>query len=771
MFIRDGCQDIELRNLSDADAEYVMLQEVAPTATFVLHEISTFTPGVNIHSCCCIAACHGTYRWCVHQPQVLLYFSFTIEHINSVWDRFGAFMHDDMLCRRQFVALGGRILRRLSAAACVAMDVATRAALLTLNERLSTLVSAVQAKLDSLDNGSQLFMALGEVSGGGGFDALIVSAVQAFTSPEAAAAVVALIIENGGDGAGWVNDRRPIIALVASAVLGLVSLLEDQSLIREVGWYGLRPLVALAFDTEDDDMSRAAKAALALMAGHAVDTKRFVKDGALQVIIALLLPADPVVRRLGATALARLSSRIENKVLMVQEGALQPLLGLCSNLADVALLQLVSLILANLLDGSIPENIPILVEQAGLPVVVALLSSQENDVRRHAAKIIANVVSIPENRRILLSTDAISLLVSCLALSPTGDTEFYAATTIARIAAEEDVDFRSSIVASGAIQPLLTLAYPSTTRSSSSVSVVTLPTAHFPRHRRSNSDGVLSTQDFPGTDSMRVRARKTAMKALRHIALSEQHHAAIIEASGFRWVLQAFGDHDDNVVREAIRLARQCTTKEDIGPALCEAGALVGLVRLAQHMDETISALALDILASITFRGADVHAIRMAVSQAGVVATISARAATNLNVTHRFAAVQLIANLVDTFETRLNAIEDGALDILMDAVSASAPHAAADRFFAARDINAEVGRALLSVAQEPSTYEVLLEKTLSWLMASVVSPESDDQKSLAVSLTPLVTVPYLMIGFHRCVPCEQPGLMTLVALLHWGMHL
>ena len=49
---------------------------------------------------------------------------------------------------------------------------------------------------------------------------------------------------------------------------------------------------------------------------------------------------DHAVKRLGATSLAKLSARLENKVLIVQEGALQPLLELCEKLVDTALLQL-----------------------------------------------------------------------------------------------------------------------------------------------------------------------------------------------------------------------------------------------------------------------------------------------------------------------------------------------------------------------------------------------------------------------------------------------
>ena len=46
--------------------------------------------------------------------------------------------------------------------------------------------------------------------------------------------MVALVAENNDEGAGWVDERRPIISLVASAVLGLLPLLEDRALAAEV---------------------------------------------------------------------------------------------------------------------------------------------------------------------------------------------------------------------------------------------------------------------------------------------------------------------------------------------------------------------------------------------------------------------------------------------------------------------------------------------------------------------------------------------------------
>jgi len=632
---------------------------------------------------------------------------------------------------RQFVALGGRILRRCSAAACVAMDDGTRASLLILNERLSVLVAAVQTKLNALDAGTQLLLALGETSSAS-HDEDVKVAVQGFTSPEAIAAVISLVAENSDAGAGLVDERRPIISLVASAVLGLLSLLDDREIAGQVEWYGLRPLVGLAFEPEDpQSMAVTASAALALMAAHAVDTKRFVKDGALQVVIALLLPEDPVVRRLGATALARLSAKAENKVLLVQEGVLQPLLELCGSLTDTGVLQLVVHVLSNMMD--IPENLDKLLEHRGLAVTVDLLTSNEPDIRTKAAKILSHLVTVPKFKALVGRTEAIPRLVSCLSPSLLGDMELYAASVISKIAGEEGDEFKIKIVQHGGLQPLLCLAYPMVTRTHSSTSVVkpvTPPT--FPRmHRRSASEsGMMRLEHGNTDDTLRTRARRSAMVALRHIALDEQFHSAIIEAPAFRWVLHAFNDSEGNVAREAVRLARQCTMHQDIGPALCETDtALKGLVALANRNDSDVSTPALDILANVTFTGGDLHANRLAVSKAGLVSALAAR--DNVGAQQRFAVVQIIANLVETPETRLITVDQGGLKLLMEMAVAAQPHSAADVFMGTRDINAEVGRALEALTKEVRLWESILEQGLPWLLRSIGSPESDHQRLAA----------------------------------------
>jgi len=674
-------EDIELQNLNHADVDHVMLQEVL-TFTRAVISLRTDSATTNL---------------------------------------------------RQFVALGARILRRCSVAVCVVMDDGTRHALLVLNQRITVLVAAVEAKLVALDTGNQILLALGEGASPESHDAAILEATEVLTSPESLKSVMSLVAENSDMGAGWVDDRRPIISLVASAVLGLLALQEDRSLAGDVGWYGLRPLVGMSFDLEDAaNLAKPASAALALMAAHAADTKRFVKDGALQVIIGLLLPEDPVVRRLGATALARLSSKPENKVLIVQEGALKPLLQLCGSLNDIGLLQLLVLILSNLMD--IPENLDKLIEHGGLEIVIDLLLQNENDIRCRAAKILSQFVAVPDFKRKIAETEALSRLVPCLSPSPNGDTELYAVTVISKIAAEAGMEFKAKIVESGGLQPLLCLAYPMVTRGQSSLSVVSnKPRAPpFPqRHKRSASEsGFSGLLDAAGGDTSRSQTKRSAMLALRHIALCEEFHAAIIQCPAFKFVLHAFSDCDSKTVLEAVRLARQCTTQEEIGPYLCETdSALKALVSLANSGEGDVSAPALDILANLTLCGADLLANRIAVCNAGVIATMAAQ---NVSATQRFAVVQITANLFETVETRMIAVEQGGLRLLMDSVIDAEPQAAVDRFFTMRDINAEVGRGLLSLAEERSLWEPVLTQALPWLLKSLDHPESDHQHMMTV---------------------------------------
>jgi len=173
----------------------------------------------------------------------------------------------------------------------------------------------------------------------------------------------------------------------------------------------------------------------------------------LDPIIFLLDHHDAEVQRAASAALGNLAVNLENKVLIVQLGALDPLVRqMCSPSVEV-LCNAVGCI-TNL--ATLDENKAKIANSGAIVPLTRMARSSDIRVQRNATGALLNMTHSDENRRCLVEAGAVPVLVGLLKAQDT-DVQYYCTTAISNIAVDAESRKRLATSEPKLVQSLISL--------------------------------------------------------------------------------------------------------------------------------------------------------------------------------------------------------------------------------------------------------------------------------------------------------------------------
>eukprot|EP00656_Telonema_subtile_P018005 TRINITY_DN19712_c0_g1_i1.p1 TRINITY_DN19712_c0_g1~~TRINITY_DN19712_c0_g1_i1.p1 ORF type:complete len:1658 (+),score=465.09 TRINITY_DN19712_c0_g1_i1:104-5077(+) len=646
---------------------------------------------------------------------------------------------------RKLFNLASRVSRRLATTVCrLNSDPSVQKSLLFLNDALATLVLCVQAELSESVPTNPILKTLGDLVSPSSPGAGSPGGTRVRASSEAGHAVDAAVSQLLG--ASVLNVLVQLAvgdSITAQVVVGVLGCRvygewAGAERFHSLGvLHGLQPLVARALQ---GGAGLECAMALALCARQASDTKAFVKHGGLQVLLLLTHQKTAAMRKIGLSAINLLSEKVENKVLLVLGGALEPVLEACQD-QDCVSQRLAILTLSNL--AHIEENVSKINScEAGLHTVAAIAKNLANPeiqglgVRTLAALMAPpGVVEDPAMMELIYSGGVVEAFVAALKPTLAAETEYYAAQGLARLTAVDVL--KTAIVAAGAVDYLLLLAYPP---QNNNVSTPGSPPLKFPRrHRRTGSElGQQAMLEMSLESSFRDQAKRKSNLVLRRLAMLQSTHPAFMHAPGFKWVVSCFTETcSETQLNDALRLSRTIGLTFNLAGVIIEAKTLEGLSGLVVHSNPSTARMALELLVMLTSEAVDTSADTLEAARLAVLETaVLQRLKLTVKVEQlQLPTLQLVTNLLNTTAAVSRELrKDGALDIVLEVASTAEWEQSleVDSFFArngAASIQAhDVGRALIALASsDPEASveavhkdrEALLQAALPWLLQAL----------------------------------------------------
>ncbi|KAJ3417525.1 U3 small nucleolar RNA-associated protein 4 [Chytridiales sp. JEL 0842] len=208
-----------------------------------------------------------------------------------------------------------------------------------------------------------------------------------------------------------------------------------------VNFFEGEPLRALAALTYSDNVDLQRSAALAFVEITEKDVKPVDRD-TIEMGVCLLCSSDVEVQRAAAAAIGNLAVDIQNQVLIVNSGALEPLVRLMQSNNPEVQCNAVGCI-TNLATND--ENKAKIAGSGALIPLTKLAKSKDLRVQRNATGALLNMTHTVENRQQLVNNAAIPVLVSLLS-SPDYDVQYYSTTSLSNIAV--DATHRKRLAAS-----------------------------------------------------------------------------------------------------------------------------------------------------------------------------------------------------------------------------------------------------------------------------------------------------------------------------------
>ncbi|VAH44277.1 unnamed protein product [Triticum turgidum subsp. durum] len=222
------------------------------------------------------------------------------------------------------------------------------------------------------------------------------------------------------------------------------------------------------------DSLRRAAMELRLLAKHNPDNRiRIAASGAVRPLVALLSHADPLLQEHGVTALLNLSICDENKAIMVEAGAIRPLVRALKSAASPAARENAACALLRLsqLDGAAAAAvgragaIPLLVsllEAGAVRPLLDLMSDPESGMVDKAAYVLHSLVGFAEGRSATVEEGGIPVLVEMVEVGTSRQKEI-ATLSLLQIC-DDNAAYRTMVAREGAIPPLVALSQSSSAR-------------------------------------------------------------------------------------------------------------------------------------------------------------------------------------------------------------------------------------------------------------------------------------------------------------------
>mmetsp|Transcript_48426 Transcript_48426/g.114342 ORF Transcript_48426/g.114342 Transcript_48426/m.114342 type:complete len:680 (+) Transcript_48426:155-2194(+) len=205
-------------------------------------------------------------------------------------------------------------------------------------------------------------------------------------------------------------------------------------------------------DGGDADQKAYAAMELQTMALDSRSQVLMAQNGAIQPLVKLLAPGDPMVQASAAGALWNLAANEQNKFAIAQAGAIQPLVAMLYS--DVREAQLSAAgALQNLCVNA--SNKKTVAAAGGVEALMMLLSDKDRHVKAKAAGALQSLAVDEENQKKIKSLGAIPLITKLLS-SRTPEVQSNAAGALHNLAVNDE-EAQEAVATAGAIPPLISL--------------------------------------------------------------------------------------------------------------------------------------------------------------------------------------------------------------------------------------------------------------------------------------------------------------------------
>ncbi|KAL8907953.1 MAG: hypothetical protein Q9207_001099 [Kuettlingeria erythrocarpa] len=240
------------------------------------------------------------------------------------------------------------------------------------------------------------------------------------------------------------------IDLQRSASLTFAEITERD--VREVSRDTLRPIIYL-LDCKDDEVQRAASAALGNLAVNTENKVSIVKLGGLRPLIDQMRSGNVEVQCNAVGCITNLATHEDNKATIAVSGALQPLTRLAKS-KDMRVQRNATGALLNMTHSD--ENRQKLVEAGAIPVLVQLLSSTDVDVQYYCTTALSNIAVDAGNRKRLAQNET-RLVQSLVKLMDSSSPKVQCQAALALRNLASDEKYQLEIVRAKGLAPLLRL--------------------------------------------------------------------------------------------------------------------------------------------------------------------------------------------------------------------------------------------------------------------------------------------------------------------------
>ena len=271
---------------------------------------------------------------------------------------------------------------------------------------------------------------------------------------------------------------------------------------------------------------------LADLSTHTEVHTRLVQKGGIKSLIKLLeKSADQEAQRFAALALGNVASTAENRIPMVDEGSLRPLITYIRNEdGDVIGRQYSALALGNL--ASEPENHEEIVKLDGIDSLITLLKAEDVHSGRYAAFALSNLASNPSHRYQIVEEGAIAPLVA-LACCDDQNAQRQALAALRGLAVS--IDNRHKIVREGVLDPLVLMARTEDIEIKREVAAAFCSLSSVQDNKVEIADRALSTiitLSLSGDDEVEKQAISTVANLVEMVEL----HDKLLGAFGFMFL-------------------------------------------------------------------------------------------------------------------------------------------------------------------------------------------------------------------------------------------
>lgn len=241
------------------------------------------------------------------------------------------------------------------------------------------------------------------------------------------------------------------INLQRSAALAFAEITEK--FVRPVSRDVLEPILILLQNNNDTEVQVATCAALGNLAVVNENKILMVEMGALEPLINQMMCSDVEVQCNAVGCITNLATADENKVKIAKSGALVPLTLLAKS-KHIRVQRNVTGALLNMTHSA--ENRKEIVEAGAIPVLVSLLSSNDPDVQYYCTTALSNIAVDEINRKELAATEPklVSKLVTLMD-SPASRVKCQATLALRNLAS--DINYQLEIVRAGGLPHLVKL--------------------------------------------------------------------------------------------------------------------------------------------------------------------------------------------------------------------------------------------------------------------------------------------------------------------------